>query len=755
MTMPLPKKKDNSKRYFEVLLGGKPHKVYQGDRSDEEYADAIQDAQDNGLLASAESVSADDIDALEVDKKREELKAKDAEPRQAANAIDKEEEGRSKGDDFLEMQGPNNTKVKVYRGPLDDAGWAEHIEAAKKSGKLVNSVETLPAEEKPSGSGGTLQSKFGRFASSLFEGATPQNEVQKALEGASNESSDVARSKLLETRQKTASTAQSTSPRPSARMKAGLAAGVKNDSMRSTASKDFSETAKEVAPVAMQPMLPTQPPPLTTDGIDMTREAAPGTPGYRPSPALTMEQVPPSAPPPQGSSLADLPPVDPRGHLEGKVPDGKGSMLPAPPPGVSSGASVKVKAAGGPTGPQIPAMPNREGQINDAYAAADQARADQAEVQAQGFRDQARIQNEAQNAALIARADEMQQQERLQSKVAEGQAAVAKTISEMSEPAKIDPDRWWNSRSTAQQIFAVLSAGFTKGATLQMFQSAIDRDVDAQQSDISNKRSAQQGKLAGQMNIMQMAQANKLDLYESQKVAKAFAWDQIERTSKAAALNTSSASAKANATEMSAIAGIQKQKELADVDRHRQMLALDGEKLRMTDRHQRSIEGAAWTQANKKPEGPKPQPVKGAMASELSGMKDALDAAKGYSKEFKEKASKFTDKIMAWDPLGLNVTDAAKYNSKRMLIVKSMARAIEGYRVTDADMAQYEKMIPAAGSQRGEEQWNAIVQRIQQKLDNNLRGAKAVGFDLGTIDVPDEDEDSDEDVGAALGFEGF
>lgn len=57
---------------------------------------------------------------------------------------------------------------------------------------------------------------------------------------------------------------------------------------------------------------------------------------------------------------------------------------------------------------------------------------------------------------------------------------------------KIDPDRWWNSRSTGQKIagvFAAFASGFTgNNGGLSMIKDAIDRDVDAQKSDLANRR---------------------------------------------------------------------------------------------------------------------------------------------------------------------------------------------------------------------------------------------------------------------------
>lgn len=811
------------KNVFQIVLGGKKHDVVQGDMTDEQYAASYNDALKNGLTPDAEQYKA---------------------------AKEKESEGvvearPQSGNDFMELDTPDvggaKKRVKVYRGPaMDDAEWSKHVERARASGSLINSVESVPppsmrtvqnakqeevripvngdspelrdatngavkklsgpVQTEPEGNGGGKYSQIKKFADDLFKGAVPASQISvEDVHNGYGESPGAAppAAKISVTDLENGYGKNKPRPQAPAAKTRPLVKGsnfvVPTERVMPEMDLTRTENMPEMDLTGEQRMPEMDIRPETVAKETETVYGKPrSNPSTTPSGSMLSEIIPgagdpsvmgsgstsPGAPDPKTAQWDKVlnttgqvydPARQARNAMQNATGGAAGGALAAatmpasPVPAGSMGGSAKVSSSGGPPASPMPVMPDREGQINAAYDAKDAATQKLVDTQAAGFDEQARLQNDEHAAAIGRRATELRDQEDVDNHIAAGQAAVAKTINEMSEPAKLDPDRWWNSRSTVQKVFAVLSAGLTKGATLSMFQHAIDRDVEAQQGDITNKKNFQQAKLSGQMNIVQMARENKLDLYEAQKVAKAYHWDQIERATKSAVANSSSAVAKANGAEMITIAGIQRQKELGDIDRHRQMLALEGKKIEMQDRHNKSMEGAAWTRANAAKSAPAKsglQPVRGAMAMELNGMKDALDAAKGYSKEFKEKASSFVSKLTALDPTG--TTDAAKYDAKRMLIVKSMARAIEGYRVTDADMVQYEKMIPQAGAMKGNVQWDSIVNRIEEKLRNNLKGAQAQKFDTGSMDSfagggapADGGDNGDDAVGEALGFEGY
>ena len=82
-------------------------------------------------------------------------------------------------------------------------------------------------------------------------------------------------------------------------------------------------------------------------------------------------------------------------------------------------------------------------------------------------------------------------QERLDSRKEDGK----RLIEILQAPMQIDPDRWWNSRSTGQKLsagIAALLSGFG-GQAMSMMQNAIDRDISAQRENWKNKRESAQG----------------------------------------------------------------------------------------------------------------------------------------------------------------------------------------------------------------------------------------------------------------------
>lgn len=100
--------------------------------------------------------------------------------------------------------------------------------------------------------------------------------------------------------------------------------------------------------------------------------------------------------------------------------------------------------------------------------------------------------------ALQAQNDSFQKAEadRLKS-IERYQMALNKASNDLSKAAKIDPDRWWNSRSPLQQIATMLSvagaAFFSRDGNnfaLENVNKMIDRDIESQKADFLTKRQA-------------------------------------------------------------------------------------------------------------------------------------------------------------------------------------------------------------------------------------------------------------------------
>lgn len=412
-----------------------------------------------------------------------------------------------------------------------------------------------------------------------------------------------------------------------------------------------------------------------------------------------------------------------------------------------------MSVSGGPGGLKMPVMPDRQAETDAAYANADAARMANAEAQAKGFKDQADVVRQGMNEQRDLQIETLKSQQKQQQIMEDGAKAYQATLAQLSEPAKVDPDHWWNSRSTAQKIFAVLSAGLTKGATLGMFQHAIDRDVAAQEADISNKRQFLGMKAAGQLNGMQIARQNGLDLFESQKANKAYAWDQIDRQAKMAALNTSSEVVKTNATEISAIAQQQKLKEETAADQHRQLMALEGVKIDQQERHNKSMEGAAWTKANA---GPKAKPGKAlepAIKEKLIASQEGVQAVDRMMGMLGKESSVLD---AASDEVAKRInpkSSAARRDKAVELEKRSLERLIDNSAVQKADAEFYKNKLGGVGfDNMTQDDLKNLRKKFKQSLEATIDVNRRAGSNVSGFGG--EPELSDEETAAQLGFQG-
>ncbi len=366
--------------------------------------------------------------------------------------------------------------------------------------------------------------------------------------------------------------------------------------------------AKDAPPAAVAPA-PAPPVPGSVgggawDAMKSAGSALASLPGK-----MVDQAFPTGAPAPASANApAQILPAAEAEYQQGRAPQGgvqgaAHAMVPhpaaAPAMGGSASASMKSSASGGAPVDAPPGMPDRTLERDRAYAQAEDARRLSGEAMDQGAQDQTALMKKGMASEHDFEIARLKQQEAFHNDMSARAAAHQKTVDEITSPNKVDPDHWWNSRSTAQKIFAVLSAAASKGATLGMFQHAIDNDIAAQQADISNTRAANQAKAQGQLNGMQIAHQNGMDDYEAIRTNRSIAWDQIDRQAKAMAANTQSQVIKANLMETSAIAQQQKIKEETDGDNHRQLNSLEAMKIQNADRHAKATEAAAWAKANR------------------------------------------------------------------------------------------------------------------------------------------------------------
>ncbi len=562
---------------MDIKLGGKTHRIERLDMDDAEWADAKKTAIDNGTFHFAHDR---EVDVAE--KNAAESKALDEKLAGAKKVYPRNENGVRIEQDPEEMIHVQDKDGNEYTMKRKDQASADPEKLKKQFANPQDGRE----------GSGTLGGKLKSIASKLFEGSVPEKKSPINVDD-------------LGPGDREGENAPAPTTKPSQAMRAGLGNAFKQSQNEARVSvgepTSFSTTPEEAQVTVGEP----------TNFTVSTPDVAPAAPPLGAIPGQWMNErtaQPEATPAPQGGVLVDMPPVQPRGYLEGRTPQKDGTMKEtvAPPvPGATS-HSASMSSKDIPGGPQLPAVTDRTKEVETAFANADLARRKSAELESAGLKDQADIANEGRLQQLTMESDRRQSEMRQQDDVRQKQAAYQKTIDAMSAPEKIDRDRWWNSRSTGQKIFAVMSAGLTRGATLQMFQHAIDSDIDVQQNDIANARSANAQKAAGQHNVIQMARQNGMDENEARLTAQAHAWDNIDRATKIASMNTKSQSVIAAAAEQSALAQQQKIEALTKLDNYQQTNAIEREKLRLESRKisvaERKAAAGGKAKAEKKPE---------------------------------------------------------------------------------------------------------------------------------------------------------
>ncbi len=580
-------KKKKEERSFQVLLGGKPHTIKQGILSDEEFAKLAVDAADKGNFVGGR----DDFEKARYGRVLE------------PGEVTVEERNASPTQGELKLQNGDTPEMQAKMKAANAGGPLTGRDAYPKGVEEVPLSPEMAAEKYlPSGGGtGTKAGIVNSIAAMLSKGATPkQNDVERALQGASAD--PVSTEKLLgDNKQKTSSTAQAMEGAPtrtSPAMSRGLGDAFKKASMLDSARADTAAAAQEVPTVPMQAPLGNRGPPEATftppdqgPGILDQAGALLKSPlqlaGVLPkdenfnSASAQARAMGYGGAPDTGGSLVDLPPVTPKGFAEGKVQNAKGELVtPAVP--VSKGI-VGAPGAQAPTSMQVPDAPDRRAAFDKSFQDTQAAQMKLAELDKSAQDSQIELQRKGQIDAMQLHQDNLAADAAANKHIQDAQSAYAKTIEEAQAPQKTDPNRWWNSRSTAQKIFAVLSAGLTKGATIPMFQAAVDADVDAQQKDITNMRDFRNAKAQGQHNVYQMAVQHGLNEHQARLAAEANLWDNVEKSSKLAAMTSKSQSVIANAQEQAAMANGKHIEALQKMDESIQKDAFEKKKLSLIE----------------------------------------------------------------------------------------------------------------------------------------------------------------------------
>jgi len=748
-------KPSDAESYMMVDMGGKQRRVDRLDMSDEEWNTTKQTAIDKGIFKFAH-----DREAVQTKTEPMQGESQDLLAEKKASTPAAELPKREPSESF-QPEKPSKPMEEKLKEPIQiKVGDSTYTVPADEASKL--DLKKLTEQNKSAGEGtGTLGGKLRSVAAKLFEGATPSDQAQKDRE-------------LVDSiHLPSTPTAKPNTSKMRSMMSSEMADAERR---RAGASAEFANDAVQPVPVAEPlpsrgPSDPTYIPPEAKGFLDTIKDGVSSV--LSPSPAgdaLLTGQPPVAAPPPaagpsypekdrvaaEPNMLVDPPLVANAGNAQS--PTGASMTKATPAPTGSTTAKVSMASKGVPD-PSMPPLVDRRAELSAASDAHNTAAMASAESEAQGLRDQADVMRKG-----LREATDMELERRLADKVAqdhvrEAQAAYTKTVEAMKAPEKLDPDRWWNSRPTAQKIFAVLSAGLTRGATLGMFQDAISRDIQAQQHDISNARIANQQKAEGQHNVYQMARQNGLDERAAYLTAEANAWDNVERSSKLASMSAKAPSVIAAAQEQAALANQQKIEKLAALDGHLETQAIERKKLFLENR---KLDILAMKKAGSgKPKAGKalePAMKEKIIAAE-EGMQ-AIDRMLGLLDADPDKKGSQESTILGGvgDEIAKYVpkTQANRNNKAVELEKRSLERAIDQSAVQKADAEYYKDKLGGVGiANWTHEDLKNLRKKFEESKNATIDVNRRAGSNVAGFEEGQKPEMSDEDAYGILTGETF
>ncbi len=303
------------------------------------------------------------------------------------------------------------------------------------------------------------------------------------------------------------------------------------------------------------------------------------------------------------------------------------------------------------------------------------------------------------------------------------------TVNQLANVAKVDPDRWWNSRSDAQKVFAILGMalsgwGGRQDTVTPMIMGLIQNDIDAQKTNIANQKSGLQAKAAGELNMVEMFRQSGLDDFEAAKASTAFAIDQTKREIEMLASKTGSETAQANAQNLIGQLEAEKLKEIDALQSHRAQRAWE------SIRAQAALAKAQHTGRGK--------PIKDTLADKLGALKNAIEISTNLEGSFKKKSIAFISKLAAYVPR----TDAAEFNQERDLALRIIGKMVDDSVLMKNDAEQWEKLLPKAGDMNGAFKLRKLSEMLYGQYNKRVESLRRTGYDTGSVteeaDVGDE-----------------
>jgi hypothetical protein len=193
-----------------------------------------------------------------------------------------------------------------------------------------------------------------------------------------------------------------------------------------------------------------------------------------------------------------------------------------------------------------------ERDLKEAYALQREAVAQSAAVaEQQAAAEQARLDAELE-AEQARQAREAEAEQKRQQAMQRAEEEYATALKSMETPSgQLDPERWWNSRSTGQKILAVTSAFFSGfgGSTSPIFKF-IDEDIAAQRFNLERADEAKKARAAGKLSLLGVMRERFGDERTADIAARAAAVEYARKVAEREAADFKGSLAQARAKEL-------------------------------------------------------------------------------------------------------------------------------------------------------------------------------------------------------------
>ena len=434
------------------------------------------------------------------------------------------------------------------------------------------------------------------------------------------------------------------------------------------------------------------------------------------------------APPPKSDVM--VPPPAPQSTARAPDASGLPAQAPVAAPPVQPGGSVSMKAGMQTSeAPDVKLPKDRTADIDAAFQQGTRAQMAQAELEQRGLQQKA----EAFDAGINEQMRQRGRMAEIQERVAKEREAPMKLYSQMlmelQQPTqKVDPHRWWNSRSTGQKIMLALGALLTKGGSTRMVQQAIDADLAAQQQEIQTELGRKMAVLGATDNFLNFIRQNGADDVQAAKLYSAMSWDMVAKRLEMVAAITDSQTVKLKAEQKIAEANVKRNQALNEMDRYSTDLAI--RKANMEKEY------AELAFKRSKAAGGKPakvEKIKGPQLTKIAALKSAIGKIDQLSRDY---AGINSGAMGGFPEAGVNAvtskfpkTGAARFDYNAQFNISNIGTELNNAGVIQpGEVKRFEGMNVKSSDPDTPFKLRSMKDDLQRRLNDMVKTFEAAGY---------------------------